>query len=50
MNQASLVEQKPHLYTNNILIVDDTPNNLRLRSQTTLRQRRCLAVYSEELS
>ena len=49
-NQVTLVEQKPHLYTNNILIVDDTPDNLLLRSQTTLRQRRCLAVYGEELS
>ena len=50
MNQVTLVEQKPHLYTNNILIVDHTPDNLRLRSQTTLRQRGCLAVYGEELS
>ncbi len=38
MNQVTLVEQKPNLYTNNILIVDDTPDNLRLLSQTLIKE------------
>ncbi len=38
MNQATFVGQKPHLCSNNILIVDDTPDNLRLLSQTLIKE------------
>ncbi|BAZ44092.1 putative diguanylate cyclase/phosphodiesterase with response regulator [Chondrocystis sp. NIES-4102] len=38
MENATIVNNKLSLYTNNILIVDDTPDNLRLLSKTLIQE------------
>ena len=38
MTNATLITQEDRLSANNILIVDDTPNNLRLLSKTLIKE------------